>query len=209
MKYIAKILVALVALGTVAQAQTLKVGIVNMQDVLQGYYKSKQAQVDLNQRRDDIKKDLDVRRTKLRDLTREVEDLQKLIRDESTTAEFRRLKVQELENKASEGRALQRDLEQLAKQKERQLMLELERTFRGIRDEVKVVVDEISKKDGYDLVFDKSAVGMGGSNFLLFSKDAVDFTPAILTSLNKDAPADFKNAPPATAPAAPAKAEEE
>ena len=114
MKYIAKILVALVALGTVAQAQTLKVGIVNMQEVLQGYYKSKQAQVDLNQRRDDIKKDLDVRRTKLRDLTREVEDLQKLIRDESTTAEFRRLKMQELENKASEGRALQRDLEQLA-----------------------------------------------------------------------------------------------
>lgn len=204
MKYITRILIALVAFGTVAQAQTLKVGIVNMQEVLQGYYKSKQAQVDLNQRRDDIKKDLDVRRTKLRDLTREVEDLQKLIRDESTTAEFRRLKMQELENKASEGRALQRDLEQLAKQKERQLMLELERTFRGIRDEVKVVVDEISKKDGYDLVFDKSAVGMGGSNFLLFSKDAVDFTPAILTGLNKDAPADFKNAPPAPAPTTPA-----
>ncbi len=201
MKTIAKILAVFVALGTIGHAQTLKVGIVNMQEVLQGYYKSKQAQVDLNQRRDDIKKDLDVRRNKLKDLTREVEDLQKLIRDEGTTQEFKRLKMQELENKGSEGRALARDLEQLAKQKERQLMLELERTFRGIRDEVKVVVDEISKKDGYDLVFDKSAVGMGGSPFLLFSKDAVDFTPSVLTSLNKDAPAEFKNAPPAAPPA--------
>lgn len=202
MKTIVKILVAAVALGGFGQAQTLKVGIVSMQDVLQGYYKSKQAQVELNQRRDDIKKDLDVRRAKLRDLMREVEDLQKLIRDESTTTEFRRLKAQELENKASEGRALQRDLEQLAKQKERQLLLELERTFRGIRDEVKVVVDQISKKDGYDLVFDKSAIGIGGSPFLLFSKDAVDFTQSILGELNKDAPEDFKNAPE-TAPAAP------
>lgn len=204
MKTIVKIIAALAFTVGMAQAQTLKVGIVNMQEVLQGYYKSKQAQVELSQRRDDIKKDLDVRRAKLRDLTREAEDLQKLIRDESTTAEFRRLKMQEFENKGREANALARDLDQVAKQKERQLMLELERTFRGIRDEVKVVVDEIAKKDGYDLVFDKSAIGMGGTPFLLFSKDAVDFTPAILTKLNADAPAEFKNAPPAEAPATPA-----
>ena len=217
MKTIVKVLTAVVALSSFspfANAQNLKFGIVSMQEVLQGYYKSKQAQIDLNQRRDDIKKDLDTRRSKLRDLMREVEDLQKLIRDESTTAEFRRLKAQELENKAGEGRSLQRDLELLAKQKERQLMLELERTFRGIRDEVKVVVDEISKKDGYDFVFDKSAVGMGGSNFLLFSKDAVDFTQSILADLNKEAPEELKNAPPIGSEpepkeeAAPAKEEE-
>lgn len=204
MKTIVKIIAVLAFTAGMAQAQALKVGIVNMQEVLQGYYKSKQAQVELSQRRDDIKKDLDVRRAKLRDLTREAEDLQKLIRDESTTAEFRRLKMQEFENKGREANALARDLDQVAKQKERQLMLELERTFRGIRDEVKVVVDEIAKKDGYDLVFDKSAIGMGGTPFLLFSKDAVDFTPAILTKLNADAPAEFKNAPAAEPPATPA-----
>lgn len=201
MKHITKILVALLAFGAAAQAQSLKVGIVSMQEILQGYYKSKQAQVDLNKRRDEIKKDLDDRRAKLRDLAREVEDLQKLIRDEATTAEFRRLKAEEFENKASEARALQRDLEQLARQKERQLMLELERTFRGIRDEVKVVVDELSRTDGYDLVFDKSAISVGGSPFLLFSKDAVDFTPSVLDNLNRDAPEEFKNAPPAEIPA--------
>jgi Skp family chaperone for outer membrane proteins len=203
MKNIIKTIAILAVSAGMTHAQTLKVGIVNMQEVLQGYYKAKQAQVDLSQRRDDIKKDLDVRRAKLRDLVRETEDLEKLIRDESTTAEFRRLKMQERDNKGREANALARDLDQVAKQKERQLMLELERTFRGIRDEVKVVVDEISKKDGYDLVFDKSAIGMGGTPFLLFSKDAVDFTPAILTQLNADAPADFKNAPPVAPPAAP------
>ena len=203
MKTIVKIIAALAITAGMAQAQTLKVGIVNMQEVLMGYYKSKQAQVEMTQRRDDIKKDLDVRRAKLRDLTREAEDLQKLIRDESTTNEFRKLKSQELENKAREANALARDLEQVAKQKEKQLMLELERTFRGIRDEVKVVVDEISKKDGYDLVFDKSAIGLSQTPFLLFSKDAVDFTPAILAKLNADAPAEFKNAPPVAPPASP------
>lgn len=204
MKHITRILIALLVLGTVTQAQTLKVGIVSMQEVLKDYYKSKQAQVDLNGRRDEIKKDLEVQHNKLRELAKDVEDLQKLIRDESTTAEFRRLKSQEFENKASEARALQRNLQQLSQQKERQLMLELERTFRGIRDEVTVVVTEISKKNGYDLVFDKSAVSVGGSPFLLFSKDAVDFTAEVLADLNRDAPAEFKNAPPAEAAPAPA-----
>lgn len=205
MKNIVKIIAALAITAGAAQAQTLKVGIVNMQEVLMGYYKSKQAQVELSQRRDDIKKDLDVRRAKLRDLTVEADDLRKLISDESTTTEFRKLKAQEYDNKVKEANALARDLEQVARQKEKQLMLELDRTFRGIRDEVKVVIDEISKKDGYDLVFDKSAIGLSQTPFLLFSKDAVDFTPAILAQMNADAPAEFKNAPPATPPpAAPA-----
>ena len=201
---------AVLIVPAAAQNSTaMKIGIVDMQQGLQNYYKPKQAHVDLNQRRDDIKRDLEERRDKLRDLVRELEDLQKQIRDEATTQEFRKLKTTEYQAKAGETQALQRDLEQLAKTKERQLMLELERTFRGIRDEVRTVVDEQAKRDGYDLVFDKSATGLGGANFLLFSKDAVDFTPSIITAINKDAPPELKDAPPVgTPPATPPAAEE-
>lgn len=191
-KTIAKILVAAVAFGGFANAQTLKIGVINMQEVLLGYYKYKQAQADLNVRTDALKKDLDVRRAKVRDLAREVEDLQKLIRDESTTQEFRRMKDQEFQTKLSEAKHLERELDNLTRTRTQQIDLESKRTLRGIGEEMKVVVEDIARKDGYDLVFDKSQ--------LLFSKDAVDFTAAVLSELNKDAPEEFKNAPPAAAP---------
>ena len=187
---IAKILAATIALGGFANAQALKVGVINMQEVLLGYYKYKQAQADLNVRTDALKKDLDVRRAKVRDLAREVEDLQKIIRDESTTTEFRRMKDQEFQTKLSEAKHLERELDNLTRTRTQQIDLESKRTLRGIGEEMKVVVEDIARKDGYDLVFDKSQ--------LLFSKDAVDFTAAVLGELNKDAPEEFKNAPPAT-----------
>jgi outer membrane protein len=178
----------LLTIGTPAVAQELKVGIVNMQEVIQGFYKSRQAQVDLNARRDEIKKDLDIRRAKLQELAKELETLKMEIEDPSTTQEFKRMKSQEFEAKRNEGVALERDIQQLARQREEQLRLEMERTFRGISDEVQVVVEEIAMRDGYDLVFDSAGIGMRGTPFLLYSKDAVNFTSSVLEELNKDAP---------------------
>jgi len=179
----------LLVIGVPVMAQDQKVGIVNMQEVIQGFYKSKQAQADLNARRDEIKKDLDVRRAKLQELAMQLEALKKDIEDPSTTMEFKRMKSQEFETKRNEGVALERDIQQLARQREEQLRLEMERTFRGISDEVQIVVEEIAKRDGYDLVFDSSGLGMRGTPVLLYSKDAVNFTPGVLEELNKDAPA--------------------
>jgi len=181
-------------------ADGLKVGIVSMQEILQNFYETKQAQIDLNQKRDEIKQDLDRRRAKLRDLAREIEDITKLIQDETTKVEFKRIKNEERENKLNEAKALERDVMQLARQKERQLQLELERVFRGIREKVTIAVDEIARRDGYDLVFDSSGLGIGGSPMLLFSKDAVNFTAAVLEDLNKDQPEELKNLPPVGVP---------
>lgn len=181
-------------------AESLKVGIVSMQEILQNFYETKQAQIDLNLKRDEVKEDLDRRRAKLRDLARELEDITKLIQDDTTKVEFKRIKMEERENKLNEAKALERDVMQLARQKERQLQLELERVFRGIRERATLAVDEIARRDGYDLVFDSSGLGIGGSPLLLFSKDAVNFTASVLGELNKDQPEELKNLPPVGVP---------
>lgn len=204
MKKTAIALTGLLALAISAPLQAddaLKVGIVSMQEVISGYYKTKQAQAEINERTDEIKSELDVRQAKLRDYARELEDLTKIIQDESVRPEFRQIKIEERSIKQNEAMALERDIMQMRRQRERQVQLEVERIFRGIREEVSSAVDEIARRDGYDLVFDSSGVGMGGMPLLLFSKDAVNFTAAVLAELNRDAPEEFLDAGPVEVPA--------
>ncbi len=204
MKKTAIALTGLLALAVSAPLQaddSLKVGIVSMQEVISGFYKTKQAQAEINERTDEIKSELDVRQAKLRDYARELEDLTKIIQDESVRPEFRQIKIEERSIKQNEAMALERDIMQMRRQRERQVQLEVERIFRGIREEVSSAVDEIARRDGYDLVFDSSGVGMGGMPLLLFSKDAVNFTATVLAELNREAPEEFLDADPVDVPA--------
>lgn len=204
MKKTAIALTGLLALAVSAPLQaddSLKVGIVSMQEVISGFYKTKQAQAEINERTDEIKSELDVRQAKLRDYARELEDLTKIIQDESVRPEFRQIKIEERSIKQNEAMALERDIMQMRRQRERQVQLEVERIFRGIREEVSSAVDEIARRDGYDLVFDSSGVGMGGMPLLLFSKDAVNFTATVLSELNREAPEEFLDADPVDVPA--------
>lgn len=190
-KALLTLLVGAIALGPAA-AQGLKVGVVDMRAVIESYYKTKNARVDLNERQTEIQRDLELRRAKLRDLAKQLEDIKKLATDESVTPEFQRVKTEEYRQKFQEAKALEKDIEIVGAQKRGQLKAELERVFRGIRDEVTGIVNEKSRENAFDLVFDKSGIGIGGSPLLLYSKDAIDFTSTVLDELNKDAPEDFK-----------------
>ena len=185
------LVIGALALGSAA-AQSLKVGVVDMRVVIESYYKTKQAQVDLNERQTEIQRDLDLRRAKLRDLAKQLEEIKKLAQDESVTPEFQRVKTEEYRQKFQEAKALEKDIEIVGGQKRGQLKAELERVFRGIRDEVTTIITEKSRENAFDLVFDKSGLGIGGSPLLLYSKDAIDFTSEVLDKLNENAPADFK-----------------
>ena len=72
--------------------------------------------------------------------------------------------------------------------RERQLQEEVLRMRKAILEEIRELVEEKAKKENYDLVFDKSGLGVNGVPFLLHSKDAVDFSNEIIAELNKDAP---------------------
>ncbi len=190
-KALLTLLVGAIALGPAA-AQGLKVGVVDMRAVIESYYKTKNARIDLNERQTEIQGDLELRRTKLRDLAKQLEDIKKLATDESVTPEFQRVKSEEYRQKFQEAKSLEQEIEIVGNQKRGQLKAELERVFRGIRDEVTSIVDEKSRENAFDLVFDKSGIGLGGSPILLYSKDAIDFTSTVLDELNKDAPEEFK-----------------
>jgi len=193
------------AAAPVAAQGSFKIGIIDMKRVFSEYYKTKDAEKSVNDGKEAAKKQLDERNAKYRDLIGKWQESQKLINDPAISEELRAQKRKEAEELSSEAKSLEREMAEFRQRRETQLQEQVTRVRKGILDEIKVLVERKAKDANYDLVFDKSGMGVNGVPFLLFSKDAVDFSQDIVTELNKDAPKEeAKPAAPAAAPAAPA-----
>ena len=192
------------AASPVAAQGSFKIGIIDMKRVFSEYYKTKDAEKSVNDGKEAAKKQLDERNAKYRDLIGKWQESQKLINDPAISEELRAQKKKEAEELSSEAKSLEREMAEFRQRREQQLQEQVTRVRKGILDEIKVLVEKKAKDANYDLVFDKSGMGVNGVPFLLFSKDAVDFSQDIITELNKDAPKETTKpaAAPAAAPAA-------
>ena len=192
------------AASPVAAQGSFKIGIIDMKRVFSEYYKTKDAEKSVNDGKEAAKKQLDERNAKYRDLIGKWQESQKLINDPAISEELRAQKKKEAEELSSEAKSLEREMAEFRQRREQQLQEQVTRVRKGILDEIKVLVERKAKDANYDLVFDKSGMGVNGVPFLLFSKDAVDFSQEIVGELNKDAPKEA--AAPATPAPAPAPA---
>jgi outer membrane protein len=194
------------AASPVAAQGSFKIGIIDMKRVFSEYYKTKDAEKSVNDGKEAAKKQLDERNAKYRDLIGKWQESQKLINDPAISEELRAQKKKEAEELSSEAKSLEREMAEFRQRREQQLQEQVTRVRKGILDEIKVLVERKAKDANYDLVFDKSGMGVNGVPFLLFSKDAVDFSQEIVGELNKDAPKEAAAAAPAPATPAPAPA---
>jgi outer membrane protein len=181
--------VAFVFLMPRAEAQGMKVGIVDMNRVFAEYYKTKEAEQDVNDQKELAKKELEERNVQYKALIEKYQLLAKQIKDPAITAELRAQKQQEAKGIASEARSLEREKKEFADRRQRMLLTEVDRARKAIIEEIQDLVKATAKQRNYDIVFDKSGVGDRGIPFLLHSKDAVDFSKVIIEQLNKGAPA--------------------
>ena len=172
-----------------AGAQGMKVGIVDMNRVFAEYYKTKDAEQDVNEQKELAKKELETRNVQYKALIEKYQLLAKQIKDPAITAELRAQKQEEAKGIASEARSLEREKKEFADRRQRMLLTEVDRARKAIIEEIQDLVKTTAKQRNYDIVFDKSGVGDRGIPFLLHSKDAVDFSKAIIEQLNKGAPA--------------------
>ena len=186
---IVALFVVLVFLMPHAGAQGMKVGIVDMNRVFAEYYKTKDAEQDVNDQKELAKKELEARNVQYKALIEKYQLLAKQIKDPAITAELRAQKQEEAKGIASEARSLEREKKEFADRRQRMLLTEVDRARKAIIEEIQDLVKTTAKQRNYDIVFDKSGVGDRGIPFLLHSKDAVDFSKAIIEQLNKGAPA--------------------
>lgn len=172
-------------------AADLKIGVVDLSKIFADYHKTKTANVMLQENQTKAKEEMAERFSTMKKLNDELEKIRKEASDPVLNEEIRGKKRAQFESKAQEMRSLDQQIGEFKQRREQQLQQEGMQQRKGLYEDIVKVVTEKSKTDGYDLVFDKSGLSAFGLPLLLHAKEGVaqDFTAAVITELNKDAPA--------------------
>lgn len=180
----------LLFLGLIAQPVDLlaqsKIGVVDMKRIFAEYERTKDAEKDINNRKAEAKQELDERTAKYKELLERYQELRQQVGDEALSPELREAKRTEATDVGQQAKSLERQIQEFRTRRERQLQEQVVRMRKTILEEIRELVVESSKERGFDLVFDKSGVSMNGVEFLLHSRDAVDFSDDIITKLNSE-----------------------
>ncbi|RYD32392.1 MAG: OmpH family outer membrane protein [Verrucomicrobiaceae bacterium] len=181
-----------VSLATVAAAQEGKLNIatVDMQELFKQYYRTNEAQKQINVERARIQKDNNERLARIRELEDSINKLKKQIEDPSLNDSKKQALFKDLQTQNQEGNALDRERREFLQRRNQALNEKMVQRMKGILEEIRKLVEEKAKVDNYDYVFDKSGLSTSQVPFLLYTKDATDITAGLLKDLNKDAPAE-------------------
>jgi outer membrane protein len=178
---------ALLAFAPSANAQ-VKMGTLDMNAIFTQYYKTKDAEAKLNEARAAAKKELDDR---LENLKKSMDDINKInadIEKPELSKDAKAKMTKDRDEKVNDARNLDREITEFRGTRERQLQEQFVRMRKDIIDEIMKVVNDKVKEAGYDVVFDKSGMSMGQIPVLVYSRSDLDFSAAIVTALNKNAP---------------------
>ncbi len=178
------------SLATLATAQDGKLSIatVDMQELFKQYYRTNEAQKQINVEKARIQKDNNERLSRIRELEDSLGKLKKQVEDPAINDSKKQSIMKDMQGQNQEGVQLDRERREFLQRRNQALNEKMVQRMRGILEEIRKLVEEKAKADNYDYVFDKSGTSTSQVPFLLYTKDATDITSVILKDLNKDAP---------------------
>jgi len=194
--------------SAVAQEGKIKIATVDMQELFQQYYRTNEAQKQINVERARIQKDNNERLARIRELENTLGNLRKQLDDPAVADTRKQQLFKDWQIQQQEGVALDRERREFLQRRNQALNETMVQRMKGILEEIRKLVEEQARTDDYDYVFDKSGLSTSQVPFLLYTKDATDITAGLLKDLNKDAPEGFVPGvvPGDEAPVAPAPA---
>ena len=189
----------LVFLSVPALAQT-KIGTVDLRKLFDGYWKTKQAQAALNDRKSQLDKD---DRGMRDDLKKGSDEYQKLLDDANDQAISADERDRRKAAAADKLKALQ-DSKNAIDTFERQAQVTLseqgQRMRENILSEIKTAVATEARAGSYSLVIDAAAETANATTAVVFSNGQNDLTDAVLKQLNAGAPLNTLSTPVAPSP---------
>jgi outer membrane protein len=180
---------SIVATATAADSGKISVATVDMQELFKQYYKTNEAQKQLNVERERIQKEDKERLNRIREIEESLGGLRKQLDDPSIADAKKQSVFKEWQTLQQEGIALDRERREFLQRRNQALNEKMIQRMKGILEEIRKMVENQAKADNHDYVMDKSAVSATQVPFILYSKDSTDITAVLLKDLNKDAPA--------------------
>lgn len=191
-----KFLQVLVLIGAVAffnpgsaYAQA-RIATVNLVEVFDNYWKTKQAKLALNESRNETKKEIDSMVDAHKKL---IQNYQKLLSDanDQAVSETERAKRRKaMEPKLKELQESENTLTQFKSSREAELKVKTDRMMEDVIKDIRSVVAGKAKSSGYAYVFDSSARSAATTEIMLYNNGETDLTKPVIEELNITAPAD-------------------
>ncbi len=194
-RFIALAFVATVATAGAATDSKLNIATVDMQELFKQYYRTNDAQKQINVERARIQKENNERHARIRELEENLQKLRKQLEDPALNDSKKQTLFKDWQGQQQEGIALDRERREFLQRRNQALNEKMVQRMKGILEEIRKLVEEKAKGDNYDYVFDKSGLSTSQVPFLLYTKDATDITAGLLKDLNKDAPAESLPSP--------------
>ncbi len=201
MKYSLLLCAALLAAPLAASAAD-RIAVVDLKKVFDGYWKTKQADLNLKERAGELDKK---RKDMLDDLKKAGDEYKKLV--ESSTDSAVSIEERDRRKKLAETKLRElQEIEQSIGQFDRSARAQLGESQRNMRDkivvEIRDLVNKKAKTAGYAAVLDSAAESAVGTPILLFNASLPDLTDEVISQLNATAPAGaLPTPPPSTTPA--------
>jgi outer membrane protein len=176
------VVLAAACLAVPARAET-KIAVVNLSKVGEGYWKMKQANAQIQERKADFDK---TRKGLLEDGQKATEEYTKLVAaasDQALSADERDKRKVSAEKKLREINEIKQSIDQFDRTSYTTLTDLQRRTQERILDEVKEVVAAQAKAGGFSVVLDTA--------LLLYSNSDNELTDAVLKELNSRRPIDL------------------
>jgi outer membrane protein len=188
-------LLAFVLIAAAGSAQSLKVGVVDMANLFDEHYKTAEKNIVFQEEQERVKAEIERLNGQGLALQEEAQGLAEqlnnpVLKDDAKAGieQQARTKVEEMQRKQQEMNALMQNSSESLKQR---IM-----NFRTLlMDEISQVAQEVAKRQGITMLFDKSGPSLLGMPAVLYAEDGLDITAEVLTEINKNKPADAPDAP--------------
>jgi outer membrane protein len=175
-------------LTVAAQPETNKIGIIDLQRVFDKYWKTKQAQAQV----DDQKADFEKRKKGMMDdyekANKEYRKLMETAQDQAVSSDERERRKNSAEKKLLEIKEIQQDATLFQRTSDEQLAMQVRRMTENILRDIRELVEAKAKAGGYTLVIDTAAKSPVGTPIVLYTNGQNDLTQDVLTQLNATAP---------------------
>jgi outer membrane protein len=190
-----KLIPALVLLiGTSAFAQ-YRIATVDLGRVFTNYWKTKQAQTVIDEKRMDIEKTGKEMMTTFNKAKDDYQKLRDSMNDSAVSASEQDKRKKAAEDKLKELKDQQDAIEQFGRGSQTSLDEQLKRTRDNIVADIRTAVTAKAKADGYTLVLDTAAQSANGTPIILYSvPNNDDITDAVVKQINMGAPVDMPKA---------------
>jgi outer membrane protein len=173
-----------------AQAQT-KIGIIDLQKVFDGYFKTKQADLTLKERGSDFRKSLDGMLEDYKKANQEYTRLLDSANDQAVSSDEREKRKKSAETKLLEIKEIETQVNQFRRSSE-QTILEQQRRMRdNIVREIREVISAKAKAAGYAMVVDTAGQTVNQTPVLLYTNGENDLTEEVLKAINANSPVDL------------------